>query len=46
MKFFEWQLGRAQSLLESEGACGGQVDAEKLAQRSLVAASTCGTECP
>jgi len=37
MKFFEWQLGRASELAITWRACVGQVDAEKLAQRSSVA---------
>ena len=37
MKFFEWQLVRFIACCKFKG-CVGQVDAEKLAQRSLAAA--------
>jgi hypothetical protein len=36
MKFFEWQLVRFRACCKFKG-CVGQVDAEKLAQRSSVA---------
>jgi len=36
MKFFEWQLVRCRVCCEFK-CCVGQVDAEKLAQRSSVA---------
>jgi hypothetical protein len=36
MKFFEWQLVRSRACCKFQG-CVGQVDAEKLAQRSSVA---------
>ena len=47
MKFFEWQLGRASELAVNLRFCVGQVDAEKLAQRSSVAAwvLSCWSEC-
>jgi hypothetical protein len=37
MKFFEWQLVRCRACI-NQGSGVGQVDAEKLAQRSSVAA--------
>ena len=39
MKFFEWQLVRYRVCCKFQG-CVGQVDAEKLAQRSSVAVGT------
>ena len=45
MKFFEWQLVRSRACCKFKG-CVGQVDAEKLAQWSSVAAwvLSCGSE--